>query len=220
MASDSLILGLAGNVPYYSKEDYLTPSHYTKLKRWFMDYRCLDYNQPVGKGATYLLEALSDYNGHSASFQLRMWGNISPMYRDLVNEMGLNDRVEISDFVPKQESLKKLETCDILVLTLALGVGSHPPFSLPGKMFDYFLVGKPILALVQPSYCYDILQDSGLAIVADPLDRPSIQRALTHFIEHRESLDSIYKLKKGFLERFGREAMVDTMAQLFDEVLS
>jgi hypothetical protein len=59
-----------------------------------------------------------------------------------------------------------------------------------------------------------------LAKVVDPLDRKSIIQALELFREQKEKLQTTYRLKEGFLNRFGHEAMVNSMADVFDEVLS
>ncbi|MDA0973626.1 MAG: glycosyltransferase [Bacteroidetes bacterium] len=221
MDTRTLVLALAGTVPFYDPREYLFPSRHFEIKRLVMDYRSTSYNNPIGKGAHFLLQGLKAYSlMGQAKVVLKMWGSVDPAYSSQRLDLNLQDMVEISGFIPKKESLQKLASCDVQVLTLSLGVDEFPPFPLPGKMFDYFHVGKPILALVEESYCAEVLRESGLALIVDPKSPEKVASAIKWMADQKEQLGNHFQLKKGFLERFGREAMVDTMAQLFDEVLS
>jgi len=219
MDSETLILGLAGNLPYYDPKEYLNPGIFQRVKRSLMDYRSTDYNQPIGKGAHFLFKGIKEYHAHhDAGLLLKLWGNIDSRYASLAREEGIQSLIEISGFIPKEDSLEKLASCDVMVLTLALGSKGNPPFSLPGKMFDYFHVGKPILALVEESYCAQVLRDSGLGIVIDPKDSKAISMALEHLVVEKSEISKKYKLKTGFLDEFGHGVMVERMAKVFDSL--
>lgn len=219
MLTDTLRLALAGNLPFYDVSDYQNPSSWKRLKRAVIDYRTTAYNNPVGQGGHYLMEGvreLKDRGFTMADFEL--WGSIDERYRSLVVGYGIEEYVSISGFVPKAKSLERLSRADVLILTLAEGTPPWEPFALPGKMFDYFRIGKPILALVEESECSEILLGSGLALIVDPKDPKAFADAVQHLQSDAAYLES-FKRNDGFLKQFQKEQMVEHMASLFDHLL-
>jgi glycosyltransferase involved in cell wall biosynthesis len=219
MDSEQLILGMAGTVPYYDEDVYLNPSLWQRIKMSLIDYRSLGYNQPIGQGAYFLFQGLNHYKSVGGkAVQLKMWGNIDEQYSALAKSYNISDVIEITGFIPKKDSLEKLRRCDVLVLTLSLGVKENKPFPLPGKMFDYFQVGKPILALVEESYCAEVLRGSGLAYVVDPKDKVAVAKAIEDLQKDKENLKERFKINQGFLEQFEHKQMVKSLAAVFDSL--
>lgn len=219
MRTEPLRFALAGNLPFYDFSDYHNPSLWKRLKRALIDYRTTAFNNPLGQGGHYLIEGIKELaarGGDEAYFEL--WGSIDPRYRSLVIDEGLQEHVSISGFVPKTKSLERLSRSDVLILTLAEGTPPWQPFALPGKMYDYFRIGKPILALVEESECAEMLRGSGLGVIIDPKDpkafADTVQRMYTEvgFIES-------FKRNDEFLSQFKKEHMVNRMASLFDYLL-
>jgi len=192
MDSNQLILGMAGNVPYYPPKEFLSPSVLRRIKRAIIDYRTTKVNDPMGKGAYFLLKGLAQVH-KDYDVLLRMWGSVDSRYARDVDKSGLSERVEIGGFVPKEESMQRLKDCDVMVLTLALGANGNPPFSLPGKMFDYF-------AIVHPK------------------DTAAIARAISELASSPATLRTDYRLQSGFLDRFSHHRMVEQMADILDSL--
>jgi len=144
MDSDRLILGMAGNVPFYPPEEFLSPSILRRIKRALMDYRTTKVNDPMGKGAYFLLEGLAHFaKEHKNEVQLRMWGSVDSKYADEARRYGLSEEVEIGGFVPKEESMKRLGECDVMVLTLALGANGNPPLRVGWPSWSIPKTKKP-----------------------------------------------------------------------------
>jgi len=86
--------------------------------------------------------------------------------------------LELRPQVPRPEAQRQLEEADGLLL-----VQPQSNVQVPGKLFEYMCIGRPILALVQPeSAIEDILQKAGLPYVciytddsADTADRKMLQ---------------------------------------------
>jgi glycosyltransferase involved in cell wall biosynthesis len=219
MASEKLILGMAGTVPYYDEKIYLNPSLWQRIKMNLIDYRSLGYNQPIGQGAYFLFKGLQKYRAAGGeSVELKMWGNIDERYSALSKAYDIGDMIEIEGFIEKQDSLEKLKRCDVLVLTLSLGVNGNKPFPLPGKMFDYFHVGKPILALVEESYCAEVLRGSGLAYIVDPKDQSAVAKVIEELQKDKENLKNRFKINKEYLEQFEHKQMVKNMAAVLNSL--
>jgi hypothetical protein len=62
--------------------------------------------------------------------------------------------------------MEQLAQADVLLLP---GFGEATQF-LPGKLYDYMLAGRPVLATVKPSELADIVSQTGIGVFAAPGD--------------------------------------------------
>ena len=88
----------------------------------------------------------------------------------LRNKYGLGDRISWLGYLPKAKAFRALAGADILYFGLRK---VHEYNILPGRIFDYFLSGKPILAVAPPdSEAFALLgeYDLGKLITEDSLD--------------------------------------------------
>ncbi|WP_100523463.1 glycosyltransferase family 4 protein [Mycobacteroides abscessus] len=85
---------------------------------------------------------------------------------DCVKKLGLEDLVRVLGHLPHQTALTELKKSDVLLL-----VGDTAPDSgdyIPGKLFEYMAIGKPILALSLKGESTQIIENYGLGEVVDP----------------------------------------------------
>ncbi|MEW9670770.1 glycosyltransferase family 4 protein [Ammoniphilus sp. 3BR4] len=85
---------------------------------------------------------------------------------DWVGKLGLNDLVHVLGHLPHQAALKELKKSDILLL-----IGDTAPDSgayIPGKLFEYMAIAKPILALSLQGESTRIIERYQLGQVVDP----------------------------------------------------
>lgn len=94
---------------------------------------------------------------------------------DAVRELGLTDIVEVVGNLPHKQALAAMKRSDILLLIgdTAPGSGNY----IPGKLFEYMAVGKPILALSMPGESTRIIEKYHLGEAADPLSLDEVKRA-------------------------------------------
>jgi len=95
--------------------------------------------------------------------------------RDCVRELGLEDVVRVLGNLPHREALGLMKGADALLL-----IGDVSPDAgayIPGKLYEYMGVGRPILALNKAGEATEIIETFQLGQVADPEDQDAIKQA-------------------------------------------
>lgn len=206
LMADKLKIAYAGNLPYYDPKE-VTGGLWPKIKSLFWDYRYYGVNNPLGKSPIHFFEILKRYKSvHSADhIEVNFWGSIAPKIKSMISEYDLDDMVAISGALPREDSLKRLRKHHLSLLTVAQGANGNAPFSIPGKTFDYFELGLPILALVEESHCAEVLRKSGLAEVIDPKKYDEAVPVLHKIYLNRDKLEDTYKPDLKYLSKFHYE---------------
>jgi glycosyltransferase involved in cell wall biosynthesis len=84
----------------------------------------------------------------------------------LAAELGLQQQFLTEPALPFAAGMEQLAQADVLLLP---GFGEATQF-LPGKLYDYMLAGRPVLATVKPSELADIVSQTGIGVFAAPGD--------------------------------------------------
>ncbi|MFN0202339.1 MAG: glycosyltransferase [Bacteroidia bacterium] len=221
-----IIVAYGGTLDAYS--DTLAPSNsflaplWKFLKQWLWTYRRDTVDSSTRTGY-YLFKAVKYLKDHykitSDDLQLNFWGLIREGNKVLAEEWEITDIVKFGGYCSKQESLAKLAEADIMFLPLERGTNGQQTLFIPGKLYEYLNLGKPILALAEPSDCQEIIIKSGLGIVITPNDEKLIGENLLNIIRDRNILTQ-YKPNKTYIEEFNSKLLVGKLARIFDELLS
>ncbi|MEZ4441915.1 MAG: glycosyltransferase [Polyangiaceae bacterium] len=95
-----------------------------------------------------LLRALARLTSEErAAISVEVMGRVAAADLRLAAALGVADRLRVAPAIPYAEGLARLAAADRLLL---LGYGDETLY-LPAKLYDYLLVGVPILALAPPS---------------------------------------------------------------------
>jgi glycosyltransferase involved in cell wall biosynthesis len=109
---------------------------------------------------------------------VRFLGDFRPADREVVTELGLDDRVELVPHVPRRESLRLQRESDVLLLLIP-EAGGRGRGVLSGKVFEYIAAERPILAVVPTDgAAAQLVRDANVGIVAAPEDVDAIRDAL------------------------------------------
>ena len=149
----------------------------------------------------------------------RFVGDFRSSDRDWAESLGLGDRLELVDYLPRAESLRLQRDSEALLL-LVPDAGGRGKGVLSGKVFEYIAAGRPILAVVPPDgAAAELIRETGSGVVAAPDDVDGIKSALLelHSRFANGGLPSV-ELSARDEERLSRRARVEEMAQLLEEV--
>jgi glycosyltransferase involved in cell wall biosynthesis len=109
---------------------------------------------------------------------VRFVGDFRPRDRELVDELGLGDRVELLAYVPRRRSLELQRESEALLLLIP-EAGGRGRGVLSGKVFEYLAAERPILAVVPADgAAARLIRDTDAGVVAAPDDEEAIRAAL------------------------------------------
>ncbi len=149
----------------------------------------------------------------------RFVGDFRASDRAWAEMLGLGDRLELVEYLPRSESLRYQRDSEALLL-LVPEAGGRGRGGLSGKDFEYVAAGRPILALVPPDgVAADLIRETGAGVVVAPDDVDAIRAALVelHGRFANGGLPSV-ELAKADQERLSRRARVEEMVALLGEV--
>src|SRR6266542_4018569 len=145
----------------------------------------------------------------------RFVGDFRPADREWAEELGLGDRLELLEYVPRRESLRLQRDSDALLLLIP-EAGGRGRGVLSGKVFEYLAAERPILAAVPPEgAAAELIRETGAGLVAAPDDVPALMSALAelHARWAAGMLDGTL-LSAEDRERLGRGARVEELAEV------
>ena len=146
---------------------------------------------------------------------VRFLGDFRPADREFVEELGLGERVELIDHVPRRESLRLQRESDALLLLIP-EAGGRGRGVLSGKVFEYIAAQRPVLAVVPPDgAAAQLVRETGAGVVAAPEDVDGIRAALVelHARWRAGSLDG-NPLSQEWRDKLSRAARVEELADL------
>ena len=108
----------------------------------------------------------------------RFVGDFRSTDREWAESLGLGDRLELVDYLPRAESLRYQRDSEALLL-LVPDAGGRGKGVLSGKVFEYLAAERPILACVPPDgEASALIRDVGAGVVVAPDDVRAIADAL------------------------------------------
>ncbi|MCB0689021.1 MAG: glycosyltransferase [Saprospiraceae bacterium] len=121
-----------------------------------------------------------------AALKINLIGQIDVSVQKVIAEEGLLDATTIQDSVPRDQALEIMAQSPILLLLL--NKQDNILGRVPGKLFEYLAVQRPILILGPPdSDAAEIIEKTGSGMIAAYDDTERIQKILIKFFEDFQS---------------------------------
>lgn len=114
-------------------------------------------------------------------FCFRLIGSTNADFPLAASALGLDGVVEFLPRMPRQKILNEMASASCLVV---LQPGTT--VSVPGKLYEYLAVGRPILALSEEGETSDLVRESGIGIAVAPQDEAAIEAALRHLVASQQ----------------------------------
>ncbi len=152
--------------------------------------------------------------------QARFVGDFRPADREWAEGLGLGDRLELLDFVPRRRALELQRDSEALLLLIPEADGRGQGV-LSGKVFEYLATERPILAVVpEDGAAATLIEETGAGVVAPPDDPVAIAAALTSLHERWQAgeLDGT-PLGPELRRRLDRRARVQELADLLHDLV-
>jgi glycosyltransferase involved in cell wall biosynthesis len=150
---------------------------------------------------------------------VRFVGDFRPGDREFMESLGLGDRVEVIDYVPRRESLRLQRDSDALLLLIP-DAGGRGRGVLSGKVFEYLAAERPVLAVVPPDgAAAELVRETGAGVVAAPDDVPGIRDALLELhSQWRDGGLNGTPLTPEWRDKLSRASRVEELADLLESL--
>jgi glycosyltransferase involved in cell wall biosynthesis len=143
---------------------------------------------------------------------VKFYGDWSDSYQQAIEQAGIEDIVEVHDFVPHEEIVPILKGSDVL-----LYVGGDDPenrLNLPSKLWDYVGARRPILAIVDPSFrVADFLVKHDLGLIADVDEPEAVADAIKSLRVNYE-----FAPQKSVFDEYTRERSAERIADVLNDI--
>ena len=145
----------------------------------------------------------------------RFVGDFRASDREWADALGLGDRLELVEYLPRAEALRLQRDSEALLLLVPDADGRGRGV-LSGKVVEYLAAGRPVLAVVPPDgAAARLIRETGAGIVVAPDDVAGIRAALEEL--HTGFVDGglpAVELSDEQRERLSRRARVEEFAEL------
>jgi glycosyltransferase involved in cell wall biosynthesis len=218
MASENEITIAYAGTLRFENEIKKTASFGNRLKSWFWTYQRNSFYAQT-RSALPLFTTISKLGEEKQALTCHLWGDIDLKNQMLSQRLGVESSVIIEGYLPKDETVRKLKEADILYLPLELNPPQHQTLYLPGKLFEYLWLGKPILAFAEDSDCKDILIESGLGMVFSPFETDEAADFLRKILLGDIDISRRFKANSSFINSFSFDRKAKELAALFDQLV-
>ncbi len=159
-------------------------------------------------------ELFKKYPESKNKLRIRFAGHTPEWLSAMVNEFSLHENVEHLGMMSHKESLELQRNSDALLITSAKLEGGKDCF-VAGKTFEYFTMGRPVLAFVSEGSQKDILAPSGVAVIVNPDDAADGAKKMHMLLTNK--ID--FTPDKKYLEQFDRRKLAGKLAAVLTEVI-
>jgi glycosyltransferase involved in cell wall biosynthesis len=132
-----------------------------------------------------------------------------------IRSLGLEGDVTVSGKIPYAEGMAALRRADVLYLP-AFG---DETFYIPGKLYDYFMAGRPILCETASSELERILARTGTGVCVRLGDEDAVLGYLRQALDARTGGPPLARPVRSEIERFSASAVTAELGALLDEVV-
>ena len=175
------------------------------------------------RGLIEVVEAFAQVVAKHPDWQLVLVGASRPAsfedeLRALARQHGIEKNVTFIPWVPYEEKER-------LTSSASIGVITYLPYSnntscLPNKLFDYMLVGVPVVASNFPLY-REVVEPSRCGLIVDPTRPEEIAWAMTYLIEHPDEARAMGERGlRAVRERYNWENQSHRLCRMYEILLS
>jgi glycosyltransferase involved in cell wall biosynthesis len=151
----------------------------------------------------------------ASQFRLTLVGTLDIAAQLELRDHPLGERIRIEGQVNHQVAIERMQSANALLLVANTTAGAEA--TVPGKLFEYLAVGRPILAIAPPaSSTEDVLAQTGGGWLAPAGDPAAIACVLERaFADHQAQ--RVPPADPRQVARFDRRALAGDLARILDE---
>jgi len=179
-----------------------------------------------GRSPLFLLDAIRSLRTDPStrtigeSFRLELAGSPEAETQQIVDELGCSDCVRTLGYLPHDQSTRFIAGADALLLPMhGLPSGARARM-VPGKLYEYFGTGRPILGLCPKGDARDWIAQDQRSRVADPVDAREIATRLIELHALWSRGEFIRSVRAPWTAAFTRRAQAAELVGYLESVLA
>lgn len=152
------------------------------------------------------------------SFQVFFVGLIHDRHKQVIKDLDLENIVSCIDYLSHCECINYLLNCDLCLLIIPEEEGSNT--AIPGKIYEYIMAGKPILALTgKESASAKLIQNQDLGWVCDFRDKDAIKVILMEILGRYKGNKLHLQGKRRLLKKYNRKNLTERLSNILEEIV-
>jgi hypothetical protein len=161
-----------------------------------------------------LQELCNEIEGFKTNFQLNLIGKVSQNILDTLQEFRLMENTQVLGYVSHQEAIKHQKKSQILLLIEINSTDTE--CIIPGKLFEYLVSGRPILAIGPlKSDIQDLIQKTNTGVYFNYEEKEKLkQQILEYYILFQEGKLQSYGIG---LEPFSRKNLTHQLVSILEK---
>ena len=178
-----------------------------------------------GRSPLFLLaaiRALRENYGHGGmgyDFALEIAGAKEAETQQIIDESGCSDAVVQRGYLPHDESARFIAGADVLLLPMHGLVAGARARMVPGKLYEYFGTGRPMLGLCPDGDARDWIARDPRSRVAYPTDVESIARNLSEMHAMWRRGEFAHSRRAAWTNEFTRRAQAEQLVAYLHRVV-
>ncbi len=153
--------------------------------------------------------------GWKDRIEIHFAGNKPAWLEAQITDFGLQDLCTHHGYLDHDSALAFQKKCDALLITSSRVIGGKD-YSIAGKTFEYFTLGRPILAFVCDGAQKNILTETGMSLLCDPDNIESSVTALHNFFSGTIK----FSPDKAAIKKYNRKLLTETLSTIIKEAIS
>ena len=174
-----------------------------------------DRNQPAFWEA--ISELLIDHHDLLSGLKIKLVGKLDVSVQQSIVKYGLQDHVEIIDYLPHDQIIPLLQSASVLYLPI-----NNTPNAKSiqtGKLFEYLAAARPILGIGPvDGDAANILRECQAGEMVSPEDKERLKALILKWTRSAEA--GTLKMKSPGIEKYTRKNLADVIANQLDFITS
>jgi glycosyltransferase involved in cell wall biosynthesis len=159
-------------------------------------------------------ELIADRVVDGKDMEIEFIGNLDNI---VANNYNLDKIVKTSGFIPHKQVIKSLAEADVLLLIISK---LHKHIAYTGKVFEYLMTGKPILALTaKDSIVADLLRKAEVGFIVDPDDITEIKNMVSGLYAKWKNRSLHVLPNWPVINQFDRRKLTKNLARVFSQLV-
>jgi glycosyltransferase involved in cell wall biosynthesis len=151
--------------------------------------------------------------------QVLITGLISKQDAFCIEKFGLKNVIKLLGYRSHKESLSLMANADVLLLIMSLEEVCNAKIgtlTIPGKVFEYLGVKRPILAIVPPGPAADIIRSTKTGVIVSPQDTGVIAQTILKLFQDWKN--GTLEVLESDISKYDRRVLTQKLVNVFQQV--